>query len=497
KGERKRRGEGRWKLARGLNTSDTTSVMDEDAGSGSAMPDEWGLAVTRDDSTKLAELVLVWTGSKPERALSILRECVSVVSLLEKEVAFSSPASPSVPSPPTTPVMNRGDSHSIMEGDVRSGSAGPDGWGSAVARGDATKLAELVLVRSGSKPERALSVLRDCVCLLEKEVAFSAPAAPAVPSPPTTPEPTRSSCLDALVVALNETCDGKSWYTSTKELQLASLEFCIACRNYPTVHMNVDERIPRQLLAAADAPPPHPKRLCQTRVPRLQARRVMWNMPTAAELRNPIFAMKDMDFLQLGDAFEDSLEAVAWPRRLKTLEFSRCSPFNKPVDLVQWPVSLQRLTFGRRFNRPIEHVSWPASLGRVEFGENFDQPIEEVEWPPSLRHLEFGVRFSQPIQRVRFPASLQQLIFTGAFNHPIEDVAWPSALRQLELGPRFNQPIQRVRFPASLQQLICGGAFNHPIEDVAWPSALRQLELGPRFNQPIQRVRFPASLQQL
>ncbi|CAN0084781.1 unnamed protein product, partial [Ectocarpus sp. 4 AP-2014] len=149
-----------------------------------------------------------WTGSKPERALSILRDCVSVVSLLETEVAFSSPASPAVPSPPTTPeVVNRRDSQSIMEGDAGSGSAGPDGWGSAVARGDATKLAELVLVRSGSKPERALSVLRDCVCLLEKEVALSAPAAPAVPSPPTTPEPTRSSCLDALVVALNETCD--------------------------------------------------------------------------------------------------------------------------------------------------------------------------------------------------------------------------------------------------------------------------------------------------
>ncbi|CAN0554189.1 unnamed protein product, partial [Ectocarpus sp. 8 AP-2014] len=59
-----------------------------------------------------------------------------------------------------------------------------DEWGSAVASGDATKLARLVLVWSGSKPERALSILRDCVSLLEKEVTFSAPASSPLPSPP-------------------------------------------------------------------------------------------------------------------------------------------------------------------------------------------------------------------------------------------------------------------------------------------------------------------------
>ncbi|CAN0054934.1 unnamed protein product, partial [Ectocarpus sp. 8 AP-2014] len=83
--------------------------------------------------------------------------------------------------------LSAGDTPSIMDGDANSGAATPDEWGSAVASGDATKLAELVLVWSGSKPERALSVLRDCVSLLEKEVAFSAPAFPGVPSPPTSP----------------------------------------------------------------------------------------------------------------------------------------------------------------------------------------------------------------------------------------------------------------------------------------------------------------------
>ncbi|CAN0339036.1 unnamed protein product, partial [Ectocarpus sp. 12 AP-2014] len=224
-------------------------------------------------------------------------------------------------------------------------------WGSAVTIGDPTKLAELVLVWSGSKPERALSILRDCVSLLEKEIELSTAASSPLPSPPpNTPGPSDNSCLNALIVALNETCDGKSWYTSTKELQLASLEFCIACRNYQTVQLKVDAQIPRRLLAGADAPPPHPKRLCRTRVPRLRARRVSWNMRTAAELRNPIFAMTDADCLEFGRVFNGSLEAVAWPLQLKTIEFETWSLFNQPIDLVKWPARVEKITLGQFFN---------------------------------------------------------------------------------------------------------------------------------------------------
>ncbi|CAN0197326.1 unnamed protein product, partial [Ectocarpus sp. 13 AM-2016] len=202
--------------------------------------------------------------------------------------------------------------------------------------------------------------------------------------------PTRNSCLEALIVALNETCDGASWYTSTKELQLASLEVCMACRNYPTVHLNVDEQIPRRLLATADAPPPHPKRLCWTRVPRLRARRVTWNMPTAAELRNPIFAMTDVDCLEFGLDFEGSLDAVAWPQRLKTIQFHYESVFNQPLELVQWPASLQKITFGEDFNQPIERgVEWPDSLQTLVFGVDFNQPVDNVRWPASLQELTF------------------------------------------------------------------------------------------------------------
>ncbi|CAN0477151.1 unnamed protein product, partial [Ectocarpus sp. 12 AP-2014] len=68
----------------------------------------------------------------------------------------------------------------------------------------------------------------------------------------------------------NETRDGNNWYPSTKELQLASLQLCIAYRNYQTLHLKLDSSIPCRLLATADAPPLHPQRLGGTRVPRLR-----------------------------------------------------------------------------------------------------------------------------------------------------------------------------------------------------------------------------------
>ncbi|CAM9176705.1 unnamed protein product [Ectocarpus sp. 8 AP-2014] len=301
------------------------------------------------------------------------------------------------------------------------------------------------------------------------------------------------------MVVLGETWGGKSWYTTTKELQLASLELCIACRNYQTVHLNVDAHIPRRLLAAADAPPPHPKRLCGTRVPRLRARRVTWNMQTAAELRNPIFAMTDVDWLEFSGIFEGSLEAVEWPQRLKTIKFCETSPFNQPIDLVKWPASLQDLDFGKRFNQPIEGVCWPSSLRVLYLGSRFNQPIAGAILPATLLLLAFGQDFDHPIEEVLWPATLDQLIFEigSLFNHPIEDVAWPPSLRYLTFGQFFNQPVARVKFPASLQQLCFGWYFNQPVEGTVWPNSLQRLVLGRWFNQPVDNVRWAASLEEI
>lgn len=62
-------------------------------------------------------------------------------------------------------------------------------------------------------------------------------------------------CLDAFTVALNQACQGreKHWYVSTLELQLASLEFCKACRSVPTLHVSVNDRTPVSLWSPSKA----------------------------------------------------------------------------------------------------------------------------------------------------------------------------------------------------------------------------------------------------
>lgn len=54
--------------------------------------------------------------------------------------------------------------------------------------------------------------------------------------------------------ALNQACEGeeKRWYTSTLELQLASLAMCKACRSVPTWHVRVFSVITPITLLGAD-----------------------------------------------------------------------------------------------------------------------------------------------------------------------------------------------------------------------------------------------------
>ncbi|CAM9351317.1 unnamed protein product [Ectocarpus fasciculatus] len=267
------------------------------------------------------------------------------------------------------------------------------------------------------------------------------------------------------------------------------------------MHLNVDARIPRGLLAGADPLSPHPKRLGSTRVPRLRVRSVTWNMPTAAELSTPIFAITGVDSLEFGHAFEDSLEAVAWPRRLKNIKFHYDSPFNQSIELVKWPESLQTLQLRSKFNQPIGLEHWPASLHTIMLGVRWNHPIEDVTWPPSVRQLTFGTDFNQPIERAMFPALLETLAFGMKFNHPIEGTVWPDSVERLVFGWHFNQPVDNVRWPASLQELTFGSnrtnprdgltmlfsTFNQRIGSSVWPASLRRLTLGgDSFRQSLE-----------
>ncbi|CAM9160525.1 unnamed protein product [Ectocarpus sp. 8 AP-2014] len=144
---------------------------------------------------------------------------------------------------------------------------------------------------------------------MEKEVGLSEQGPLPVLSS-STHGPTGNPCLEAFAVVLNNTCDGKPWFASTQELQLVSLQLCEACRALNTVHLEADPQIPRTLLAAADAPVAYPTGLCSIRVPRLGVVSVAWNMSTATELKNPIFAFAGVRYLTFGGNFDGALEGV-------------------------------------------------------------------------------------------------------------------------------------------------------------------------------------------
>lgn len=63
--------------------------------------------------------------------------------------------------------------------------------------------------------------------------------------------PGPSRCLDAFIIALAQATSHFTWYTSTKQLQLASLQFCVACRNTTAMALSVDHDTPIQLWAEA------------------------------------------------------------------------------------------------------------------------------------------------------------------------------------------------------------------------------------------------------
>ena len=72
------------------------------------------------------------------------------------------------------------------------------------------------------------------------------------------------------------------------QLQLASLEFCAACRSVPTLHVNVGKDTPISLWMGAPAPAQETrgrKRLSSTCVPVVRAHEVTWDLSSWALLR--------------------------------------------------------------------------------------------------------------------------------------------------------------------------------------------------------------------
>jgi len=283
-----------------------------------------------------------------------------------------------------------------------------------------------------------------------------------------------------------------------------------------------------------------------SRVPRLRARKITWDLSTAQSDSQLTAELERL--LVMGIDMNDDVEEALFPPLLQRLSFARdfkrtverlserndspplaalkppakrnsegsgrgpapsTSPllkelvfgsyFNEELDeTFELPSSLTTLNMGSWFNRPIDRIKWPPGMRHLALGWRFNYPITEVAWPSSLQTLEFGYAFNQPVAAVEWPASLKQIHFNGMFSEAIDGVRrWPPTLEQLSFGDGFNKPVVGVAWPASLRQLTFGWGFNQPIVGVRWPPSLRQLSFGWKFNQPVAGVVWPDSLQQL
>lgn len=67
----------------------------------------------------------------------------------------------------------------------------------------------------------------------------------------------------------------------------------------------------------------------------------------------------------------------------------------KNMKHYRWPPSRQRCyTFGREFNRAIDCIVWPLSLQQLTFGSYLNESIDVARLPLSLQRLVFGSSFN-------------------------------------------------------------------------------------------------------
>lgn len=303
-------------------------------------------------------------------------------------------------------------------------------------------------------------------------------------------------CPAAIVIALAqaEVMSGVGWYTSTNELNLASLGCCIACRRVPTVaRVRVDGETPLNLLMDRISRKQYQKNPVKTGVPSISysaLRELVWELPVRfLSLMTEVF--NRLECVTVYDNFYDSpIANTRFPPNVKVLRLK--GHFNRTMKEVSFPIGLQELELGNKFNQNLAGVQWPPSLQRLSLGHRFNRPVRGIALPQSLRYLSFGENFNQVVTKVAWPTHLQELSFSRVFNQSIAGISWPRSLTKLTFGFRFNQPVDTVSWPGMVE-LTFGYHFNHPVQDVSWPASLKTLTFGKMFTQ----TTLPSSLKHL
>lgn len=129
-----------------------------------------------------------------------------------------------------------------------------------------------------------------------------------------------SRLIDAVVVAFIQTLDGKKWFASTTQLQLAPLQLCLACRSARTLHFGVRTDKPRYLWADDRVPRTRSAtKALTTRVPALRPETVTWRL-SVAMLRLSSDALSNLVCVEVSDDFNENMDSVTWPSSVRDLK---------------------------------------------------------------------------------------------------------------------------------------------------------------------------------
>ncbi|CAM9162542.1 unnamed protein product, partial [Ectocarpus sp. 12 AP-2014] len=148
-------------------------------------------------------------------------------------------------------------------------------------------------------------------------------------------------------------------------------------------------------------------------VPPLKIAGMVWERSTLGRVS---FGRSELPEAAFGAAVIEPFHGVACTSALERITLSSKNSNLPPLTAmlvakggeINWPPSLEELTFGEHFNAPINQVAWPDSLQLLSFGRSFNQPIAGVSLPPSLQQLKFGLAFDQPIDGVGWPPRLRR-----------------------------------------------------------------------------------------
>lgn len=205
-------------------------------------------------------------------------------------------------------------------------------------------------------------------------------------------------------------------------------------------------------------------------------------------------------------SFNQCMDSVAWPAGLETLwlgeprvayamEYGIPDIFNKCIHGVSFPSGLREIFLGENFNRPIDGVDWPKGLERLSL-PGFNQSIRYVKWPPGLKALEFV----SPKNILLWTGGAVYYDFGPGRGYPIRfSPARPSRYLWFnEGGSLFNQPLGTT-LPPSLETLWLSEAFDQPLDNVAWPDGVVTLGLSFDYDDRCYptSVVWPSRLQDL